>query len=199
MKMDEQSEIGAEYLAASVVVDYLHTEVWQRANVLAQGASDALEVARRCYEFVRDEIAHSFDIDRDPVSCSASEVLHNGHGICYAQSHLLAALLRANGIAAGFSYQRLDDDEGGFCLHGFNSVYLPEFGWYRIDARGNTGDIDAQFCPPQERLAFTTSGRGEIDYGLNLAEPLFCVVNALHRADSIAVLRHTLPSSIRMG
>lgn len=197
--MAEQSEPGSEYLAASAIVDYHHPAVRQRAQALAQGAADALEVARRCYGFVRDEIAHSFDVDREPVSCSASEVLHHGHGICYAQSHLLAALLRANAIPAGFCYQRLDDGEGGFCLHGFNSIYLPVHGWYRVDARGNTGDIDAQFTPPQERLAFTSDGRGELDYGLNLAEPLPCVVRALQRAESLAALRHTLPSSVRMG
>ena len=197
--MDEQSDIASGYLAASAIVDYRHPDVWRRAQALAQGAVDVLDVARRCYGFVRDEIAHSFDISSDPVSCTASEVLRNGHGICYAQSHLLAALLRANGVPAGFSYQRLDDDDGGFCLHGFNSVYLPEYGWYRIDARGNTSDIDAQFCPPQERLAFAVSGKGEIDYGLNLAEPLSCVVKALQNADSLDALRSTLPSSVSMG
>lgn len=197
--MDGQEETTSDYLAASAVVDYHHPVVQQRAQALAQGAADALEVARRCYDFVRDEIAHSFDIEREPISCSASEVLHYGHGICYAQSHLLAALLRANAIPAGFCYQRLDDGEGGFCLHGFNSVYLPESGWYRIDARGNVGVIDAQFTPPRERLAFATSGQGEIDYGLNLAEPLPCVIRALQRAESLAALRRTLPSSVRMG
>ena len=197
--MDEQEEITQHYLAASTVVDYRHPQVWQQAQALAQGAPDTLQVARRCFEFVRDGIAHSFDIDSGPVSCSASEVLRQGHGICYAQSHLLAALLRANGIPAGFCYQRLDDEQGGFCLHGFNSVYLPEYGWYRIDARGNTGDIDAQFSPPHERLAFTTQGRGEIDYGLNLVEPLPCVIRALQGAPSIEALRNALPASIRMG
>lgn len=197
--MAEQSEIKTDYLAASTIVDFHHPEVFRLARTLAQEEVDTVGVARRCYLFVRDEIAHSFDINRNPVSCSASEVLHNGHGICYAQSHLLAALLRANGIPAGFSYQRLSDDRGGFALHAFNTVYLPKYGWYRIDARGNTGNIDAQFCPPQEKLAFSNEARGEIDYGLNLFEPLPCLVKALKGAKSIKALRNSLPSSIRMG
>lgn len=197
--MAKYSDPGAEYLAASAIVDYHHPQVLNLAQTLAAGATDTLDLARRCYEFVRDKISHSFDINGEPVSCTASEVLLNGHGICYAQSHLLAALLRANGIPTGFDYQRLDDDEGGFCLHGFNTVYLPEFGWYRVDARGNTGDINAQFCPPQERLAFTTRASGEVDYQLNLAEPLSCVVSALQNAMSVELLRHTLPTSVRMG
>jgi len=42
---------------------------------------------------------------RDVVTCSASEVLREGTGICFAKSHLLAALLRAVGIPAGLCYQ----------------------------------------------------------------------------------------------
>lgn len=199
MKVVEQSEIETDYLAASAIIDFHHPEVFRMARSLAQGEVDTIEMVRRCYLFVRDEIAHSFDINKNPVSCSASEVLQNGHGICYAQSHLLAALLRANGIPAGFSYQRLSDDRGGFALHGFNTVNLPEFGWYRIDARGNTGNIDAQFSPPQEKLAFSSEARGEIDYGLNLAEPLPCLVKVLQGAKCIKTLRRSLPSSIPMG
>jgi transglutaminase-like putative cysteine protease len=197
--MDDPQFVPLGYLAASTVIDSLHPEVIDRARGLAKEAANTLEVARRCYTFVQEEIAHSFDIGAEPVTCSASEVLHAGHGICYAQSHLLAALLRANGIPAGFGYQRLRDDQGGFCLHGYNHVYLPVFGWYRIDARGNTGEIDARFSPPQEQLAFTTNAPGEFDYGLNLAEPLTSVVRALQDAESVAVLRCGLPSSVCMG
>jgi transglutaminase-like putative cysteine protease len=197
--MKQVDEIAPAWLAASAVVDFRDEQVRREAEALAQGAGDRVEVAHRCFLFVRDEIAHSFDIGSGQVACSASDVLRYGHGICYAQSHLLAALLRANGIPAGFSYQRLCDDEGGFCLHGFNTLYLPQHGWYRVDARGNTNGIDARFCPPQERLAFTTAARGEVDYGLNLAEPLPCVVRALQGAPDIDALRRSLPTSVGMG
>ncbi|MFO7592853.1 MAG: transglutaminase family protein [Pseudomonadota bacterium] len=197
--MYKQTETASAYLAASAIIDYHHPLVSERAQALAEGVTDKLELARRCYEFVRDEIPHSFDINAEAVSCTASEVLQNGHGICYAQSHLLAALLRANAIPAGFDYQRLYDDDLNYCLHGFNSVYLPEFGWYRVDARGNTGEVDARFCPPHERLAFPTELPGEIDYGLNLSEPVASVVKALKEANSIEQLRRSLPTGIRMG
>ncbi len=199
MKVEVQNEIAPEYLEATTIVDYHHPQVLKQAKALARGAANTLEIARCCYEFVRDDIAHSFDIGGEQVSCSASEVLQLGHGICYAQSHLLAALLRCNGIPSGFGYQRLEDDECGFCLHGYNSIYLPEFGWYRIDARGNTGIVDAQFSPPQERLAFTTEARGEIDYKINLAEPLRSVIRALRKAETVDELQRNLPSSIPMG
>jgi len=56
----------------------------------------------------------------------------------------------------GFCYQRLSIDEAGasYCLHGLNAVHLPEFGWYRVDSRGNNLGISAQFSPPAEQLHF---------------------------------------------
>jgi len=66
-------------------------------------------------------------------------VLKYKTGYCYAKSHLLAALLRANNIPAGLCYQRLtiENDMLPYCLPALNAVYLPKYGWYRIDARGN--------------------------------------------------------------
>ena len=125
-------------------------------------------------------------------TCAASEVLRIGSGFCYAKSHLLAALLRANGIPTALCYQRLScNDEGTvFCLHGLNAVHLPEFGWYRIDARGNRSDVDAQFIPPLERLAFQPSVPGEVDVPGFFAEPLPVVVAAPQLAfDSRRTLR----------
>ena len=182
------------YLGSSEVID------WQEASVKQQAAAlvtdDALETAKRCFEFVRDEIAHSVDINAEALSCKASEVLSLGHGYCYAKSHLLAALLRANGIPCGLDYQRLDDGEGHFMLHGFNVVYLAEYGWYRIDARGNKPGVNAQFTPPQEQLAWPNDAPGEIDYHLNLSEPLPQVVEVLRSPLTVQQLWQVLPSTI---
>lgn len=100
----------------------------------------------------------------NPVTCRASDVLKYRTGYCFAKSHLLAALLRANQIPAGFCYQRLtmDDppaqeqnDRNLRCtLHGLNAVFLPGIGWYRVDSRGNREGVDARFTSPQEQLAF---------------------------------------------
>ena len=197
--MDKTDSTPLAYLAADGIIDHHHPLLIAQAKALAIDAIQPLEVAQRCYTFVRDEIAHSMDIGAATVNCSASQVLQNGHGLCYAKSHLLAALLRANAIPAGFGYQRLRDDQGGFCLHGYNLVWLPAIGWYRIDARGNTGEVNAQFSPPQEQLAFTTDAPGELDYHINLAAPLASVVRALQQADNTEVLRHNLPTSVYMG
>ena len=81
------------------------------------------------YEYVRDMISHSADISADTVTCSASEVLKAGHGICFAKSHLLAAILRSKSVPAGFCYQKLilDDETAPVLIyHGLNGVYLRE-------------------------------------------------------------------------
>jgi transglutaminase-like putative cysteine protease len=155
--------------------------VLAKARELSTGAGGAQEIARRCFEWVRDRIQHSSDFRRNPVTCAASEVLAAGTGYCYAKSHLLAALMRANGIPAGFCYQRLSVDETGapYSLHGLNAVHLPEFGWYRIDSRGNKPGVDAQFSPPAEKLAFRIALPGEKTFPNILADPLAVVVTAL--------------------
>jgi transglutaminase-like putative cysteine protease len=142
------------FLRVTPVIDWDQPPVLALAGELGQAGCSQVDVARACFEWVRDEIAHSSDHGLDPVTCSASDVLKERTGFCYAKSHLLAALLRANGIPAGFVYQRLALDARGeaFCLHGLNAVWLPEIGWYRIDPRGNRRDLIAGFDPPREML-----------------------------------------------
>jgi transglutaminase-like putative cysteine protease len=185
----------AEFLASTEIVNWHHPEVRARANLLANGETHAVTIARRCFEWVRDEIQHCMDFGRVEVTCKASEVLMRGTGFCYAKSHLLAALLRANGIPAGFCYQRLAIDGTGppFSLHGLNAVWLPAYGWYRIDSRGNKPGVDAQFTPPVERLACPVQISGEFDMPGVFAEPLPQVVDALAQFDRADVLAANLP------
>ncbi|WP_024544902.1 transglutaminase family protein [Picosynechococcus sp. NKBG15041c] len=170
-----------EYLRASQVIDCQHPEIVNLAQKIASGHQSSTAIAKECFEWVRDEICHSFDYQMNPVTCRASDVLRHKTGYCYAKSHLLAALLRANQIPAGFCYQRLSiDDQGApYCLHGFNAIYLPEIGWYRVDARGNKEGVNAQFSPPQEQLAFKIQFPEEADFRAILPEPLPIVVEAL--------------------
>ncbi len=43
------------YLASSEYIDWEKPEVFAQAKDLASGASEAKEITRRCFEFVRDE------------------------------------------------------------------------------------------------------------------------------------------------
>lgn len=153
-----------QYLTATAVIDWQHPDILQLAKKLA--TSEIHTTTKASFEWVRDNIYHSSDYKMNPITCRASEVLQHKTGYCYAKSHLLAALLRANSIPTGFCYQRLSvfDDGAPYCLHGLNAVYLPQHGWYRLDARGNKPGVDAQFNPPQEQLA----------YGINFSEEIDC-------------------------
>jgi hypothetical protein len=70
---------------------------------------------------------------------------------------------------------------------------LPAVGWYRIDPRGNRGDINAQFTPPVEQLAFSPSSAGEADLAEIWADPLPVVVNALRAHVTTDTLSRNLP------
>ena len=175
------------FLAASQVINFTHPAVQRKARELAGPSPlDDETVAERCFLFVRDEIRHSADFRLDPVTLKASEVLEHRTGFCYAKSHLLCALLRANGIPAGLCYQRLAFDSTGrpFGLHGLTAVFLQDHGWYRIDARGNKAGIDAQFTPPREQLAYTPQEPGEGDLPGIHAGPLPEVRAVLTRCQS---------------
>lgn len=182
-----------DFLDACDVVNFHNPEVMQLANELA--AEDVTATVQQCFEFVRDTIRHSSDYELNPVTCVASDVLSHGTGYCYAKSHLLCALLRANRIAAGMCYQRLTIDGNGppYCLHGLNAVFLPDTGWYRLDARGNRNDVSAAFCPPVEQLAFTTNLPGESGLPDVYASPLPIVVNCLNSYDTWDQVLRNLP------
>jgi transglutaminase-like putative cysteine protease len=184
-----------KYLASTEVVDWQHPTVRRLAAEFAACDAEPIAVARRCFEWVRDEIQHTMDFKRAEVTCTASDVLKYRTGFCYAKSHLLAALLRANHIPAAFCYQRLSFDGVGapYSLHGLNAVWLEEYGWYRIDARGNKRDVSAQFSPPTEHLAFAIQMPGECDLPGFLAEPRAEVVEALQRYDRVDALVANLP------
>jgi transglutaminase-like putative cysteine protease len=107
----ELTEISQPFLRATEIIDWTHPAVFAAAKALAANAlgttgpatnQSICSVAQACFEWVRDTIQHSFDYQCNPITCRASEVLQHRTGYCYAKSHLLAALLRANGIAAGF-------------------------------------------------------------------------------------------------
>jgi transglutaminase-like putative cysteine protease len=183
------------YLAATEIIDWQQPTVLQLARKIASTCEDKPVIAQACFEWVRDKIYHSVDYRRNPVTCKASEVLNHKTGYCYAKSHLLAALLRANDIPTGFCYQRLSIDDRGapYCLHGLNAVYLDEFGWYRIDARGNKLGINAQFTPPIEQLAFSLRLPEEVDIEGIFSHPLPVVITALQTYNRWDELLANLP------
>ena len=170
-----------QYLKRSENINFEHPSIQNLSKQLAKDAQDKKTIAKRCFEYVRDEIRHSVDFKVNKITLVASDVLKETTGYCSAKSHLLAALLRANEIPAGFCYQRLSvyDNGAPFCLHGFNAVYLDDIGWYRIDPRGNKKGVDAQFLPPLEKLAFDIKLPEESTFPEIWPEPLPLILDLL--------------------
>lgn len=184
-----------KYLEASKYINYDNHAIAKRAKELA--CADVNSTINACFEFVRDEIKHSNDYKLNPITVKASDVLEHKTGFCYSKSHLLAALLRANNIPTGLCYQRLtvsDDGTGErFSLHGLNAVYTKEFGWYRIDARGNKENVQSSFCPPKENLAYPIRFKGEKDLPEIWHEPLQVVIDVLESSKDYLEVAENLP------
>lgn len=170
------SNIIDDYLKCDNVIDYDNKAVIELADALYKRADNELDFIRKAYEFVRDNISHSADINADIITCSASEVLKAGHGICFAKIHLLTALLRCKSVPAGFCYQKLivdDKDTTILAYHGLNGVYLKDYKkWIRLDARGNKNGVNAQFSIETEQLAFSINPQmGEFDNFIIYPDP----------------------------
>ncbi len=203
-KMICESQRLEDYLEASAEVDYHEPGVVGLAARLKAQAVDGVDYARRVFEFVRDEVSHSWDLQSSRVTCRASDVLEHREGICYAKSNLVAALLRAQEIPAGFCYQRLtlgDTPDTGYCIHALNAVYIASLDrWIRVDARGNKEGIDAQFSldVDEEKLAFPIRPEyDERDYGVIYAKPNAKTIETLRsHSDCVVMYRNGLPADL---
>lgn len=184
-----------EYLEDKGLVDV--SNVKDFALSLVSSCADDISKSRTLYYFVRDEIKHSADIGENPVTRSASDVLKNGHGICFAKSILLVALCRSAGIPAGFGYQKLILDDENFpwlVLHGYVFVYL-DAKWIKLDARGNKEGINAEFSLAEPVMAFKIRPEsGEVDENINHTYPVDSVVACLMNNNTRDDLWKNLPS-----
>lgn len=190
-----------EYLKEDDVINFSNEIITQTADLLFKKSENEIGYIKSVYEFVRDNIPHSFDINEDTITCTASEVLKAGHGICFAKSHLLAALLRCKGVPAGFCYQKLilDDETAPVLIyHGLNGIYIRELKkWIRLDARSNKEGVNAQFSTDDEQLAFPVrSEMGEEDYFTVYPNPDKKVLEKLRRNRTRTELWNDLPTEL---
>ncbi|WP_138755292.1 transglutaminase-like domain-containing protein [Paenibacillus sinopodophylli] len=186
MKLLCESEVLDDYLIETSEVDYNHPLLVNLTARLNESAADQVDLIKRSFEYVRDEINHSWDIQSARVTCTASEALYFGEGICYAKANLLTALLRKSGIPSGFCYQRLtlgDTPESGYCIHALNGVYIAKYDkWIRLDARGNKKGVHAEFLLEGEQLAFSIRAEyAEVDYPTIFRSPNPKTIEALRQ------------------
>lgn len=174
-------------------MDYHHTRIVELSEQLGVQERDEEDYAGTAYEWVRDNIRHSWDYDDDAVSISASDALINGTGLCYAKASLLTALLRRKQIPTGLCYQRLTEGEG-HVVHGLVAVWL-RGQWHRQDPRGNTNGTSAAFNLEREQLAWEADeNAGELDYPVLFVEPAQEVMDSLQQASTLPEAR--LPESL---
>lgn len=202
MKLVCESENINDYLLELEEVNFSDLAIKAIVNEIFNSSQSEIEKAKIAFEYVRDEISHSYDILGKQVTCIASDVLKYKEGICYAKANLLAALLRSQGIPTGFCYQRLmlfDTPEQGYCIHALNAIFLESVNkWVRLDARGNKKGVDAQFSIDEEKLAFTVqTDKEEIDYPVIYTKPNPKTIAILKaHTDPLEMYQHYLPDSL---
>lgn len=187
------------FLQKTPYINFTHPLIAEKASELFAGINDAVQKACIAYEFVRDEIPHSFDIGATAVAVKASDVLEYGTGICHTKSNLLAALLRSQGIPTGFCFQRLtlaDDDSQGYCIHCYNAVLI-DGRWIKLDARGNKPGVNAQFALGEPVLAYSCRPQyDEYDWPGIYAHPNAETMKMLEEADSLGYALTHLPERV---
>lgn len=202
MRMLCESDRLEDYLDEVEEINFSDSAIQEKVAELFNPSQSEIAKVKRAFEYVRDEISHSWDIQSTRVTCTASEVLKFKEGICYAKANLLAALLRSQGIPTGFCYQRLmlfDAPEKGYCIHALNAVFLSTINkWIRLDARGNKEGINATFSTDKEQLAFTPNRKfTEIDYPFIYRKPHPKTMSALKKHTNILdIYRNLLPEQL---
>ena len=227
LPVPETDDLG-RYLEDTIAIDWQTPAVMDCARrVLADAPTTAEARVEGLFCFVRDEIVHSFDLGpetserlatrpvagfppafvRRGIACRASETLALGHGLCFAKSHLLAALLRFAGHPTGFCYVKLVDDAkpGRFVLHGFVAVHWQPTGvWILLDPRGNRGRFgdpraiasECRFEAPYSLAYVPDHERGETFLPFIYKRPGKRIVDFLERVPDEQTLRRSLPDSI---
>ena len=182
-------------------IDYTSENIKQISQNLFEGITDDVEKARITYEFVRDGIPHSFDIQAKIITSKASDVLKYNTGICHSKANLLAALLRLQGIPTGFCYQRItlaNDDSIGYCIHCFNAIYL-NGQWIKVDARGNTNGKNAQFSLDEPILAYKNRDQyQEYFFAGPYHEPHIDTMKMLDNAKNLQDILDNIPDKLKI-
>lgn len=196
-----QSSNVNEYIQYTDVIDYNDADIAALSEMIRRSYPSELEFIKAVYEYARDAIRHSADIAGKTVTCRASDVLRAKEGVCYAKSHLAAALLRYNGVPAGFCYQLLrltEENDSPLVLHGLVAVYLEGMDkWIHLDVRGNKPGVDAQFSTEKEQLAFPVRPeQGEKDFPVIFTTPDPNVIRALTTHKTLDSLWANLPGAL---
>lgn len=147
----------------------------------------------------------SAELLRRGIACRASEVLTLGHGVSFAKSHLLAALLRIAGHPTGFCYARLVDPmrSNRFMLHGFVACHWQgSQRWILLDPLGDRPQATPpvatvfRFAEPYSLARVPEIARGESLLPFVYQRPARRIVDWLERVPDRKALRRTWPDAL---
>jgi predicted O-methyltransferase YrrM len=182
------------YLKESDVIDFSSKEVQEVCKQFESYKNNEIELAQKAFYFVQNEYPHTSDCKRTELSVSASDVIKNGHGICFSKSHLYAAILRNFGIPCGFCYQILESKTPNhFYPHSFNAVYFKTLKkWVRLDARGNKAGQNAKFSVDEEYLAYKPDNfKNEVDLPMYFTNPFQGAIDIMKKCrDKAEFFKH---------
>src|SRR5690625_6999203 len=89
----ESNELN-EYLTELNAVDYSNPVIQEKTSELFNSSQTDIEKVKIAFQFVRDEIHHSWDIQGTQVTCNASEVRSEEHtSELQSRGHLVCRLL----------------------------------------------------------------------------------------------------------
>lgn len=187
------------FLEENEYIDFSSSLIIDKAKQLFNNLNLDVEKARVAYEYVRDEIPHSFDIKANIITAKASDVLKYQTGICHAKANLLAALLRTQGIPTGMCFQHITlaaDDSLGYCVHCYNAIYVDNH-WIKVDVRGNMNGKNAQFSLDTPILAFPNRPNyNEFFWPGIYAKPHLDTMKMLDKATSIQDILDNIPDYV---
>lgn len=187
------------FLRENKYIDFSEDIIQQKAKILFANSENNINKAKIAYEYVRDEIPHSFDINAKVITAKASDVLYKKTGICHAKSNLLAALLRSQKIPVGMCFQHItlmDDDSLGYCVHCYNAIFLDDR-WIKVDARGNTNGKNAKFSLNEPILAFPNREQYDEFFWTGIySNPHNDMMKVLESATSIQYIIDNIPDYV---
>ncbi|MCX8129414.1 MAG: transglutaminase-like domain-containing protein [Clostridia bacterium] len=187
------------FLAEDEYVDFSSSIITEKAYELFHNIKTDVEKAKIAFEYVRDEIPHSFEIGAKVITARASEALANKTGICHAKANLFAALLRTQCIPTGFCFQRMtiaNDDSLGYAVHCYNAIYI-DYHWIKVDASGQANGKTAQFSLTEPVLAFPVGEEyDEYFWDGIYARPHSDTMKMLEKAKSLRDIRDNIPDYV---
>ena len=164
---DIPREIRDRYTADGSKYQIHDPFIVKQAKRLAGDEANPYKIARRIFDYVGDTLTYKLEGGWN----AAPVVLKRGTGSCSEFSFCFIALCRAAGVPAryvGAFVVRGDDASLDDVFHRWPQVYLPSYGWVRMDAQAGDKrtprDKAMAIGNLANRYLITTRGAGDSEY-----------------------------------